>query len=217
MTESEAYQKNTKEQYEAIGRFVEAFEGMVHEARTCCINLLTRGLSDKQSDLISIPFYHYSFSAKGIFETFRAVLVEILSDKEYADQHLGEGDINCFRGVLAAISGEYDKLQSKRNNLLHATLFVGYMGSGDLDASTFYARKFAATGDGLSLIELPNTAQALDELRIRCDEVKTWISTIHACLPTGPNNLRVRDCFGLDKTTKVWQRLWPSPHRFSSA
>src|ERR1700687_1508337 len=122
---SHEYHKNTKEQYEALGRFVEAFEAMVHEARMCCIDLLGRDLTSKQKWLVAIPLFHQSFSAKPIFETFHAVLVETISDKEFHEKYnLAPEHIKFFSSVLSAISGEYSDLSNKRNNLLHGTWFV---------------------------------------------------------------------------------------------
>ena len=49
------YTKNTKEQYEALGRFVEAFEAMVSEVREICIELLSK--DGRHRNLIEVPFH----------------------------------------------------------------------------------------------------------------------------------------------------------------
>ena len=43
MDEDEAYQKNTKEQYEMLGRFVAAFEHMVNNVRQYTISIAGGG------------------------------------------------------------------------------------------------------------------------------------------------------------------------------
>jgi hypothetical protein len=82
-----AYQKNTREQYEALGRFVEAFEAMVHEARTCCLDLLQSGLSRQQKKLVEIPLCYHALGAKAVFEIFRAVFYETISDMDYRTKY----------------------------------------------------------------------------------------------------------------------------------
>jgi hypothetical protein len=72
------YEKNTKEQYEALGRFVEAFEAMVDEVRESTIALMAR--DPKHGRLIKIALHHEAFSAKPLFNVFRAVIVEIIDD-----------------------------------------------------------------------------------------------------------------------------------------
>jgi hypothetical protein len=77
VTDFEAYNKNTQEQYEALGRFVVAFEAMVNEVRDCSINLLLT--EDEVSALVDIAFHHPVLTAKPLFEIFRALIVEFLS------------------------------------------------------------------------------------------------------------------------------------------
>jgi hypothetical protein len=55
-SKSDAYAKNTKEQYEALGRFIEAFEMMVERTRSNCVELLERGKSHKE--LVTIALHH---------------------------------------------------------------------------------------------------------------------------------------------------------------
>ena len=51
---SGSYEQNTKEHYEHLGRFVEAFEATVQEARDACIDLL--GHDRQQSDFLRSRF-----------------------------------------------------------------------------------------------------------------------------------------------------------------
>jgi hypothetical protein len=154
-----AYKKNTMAQYEALGRFVEAFELMVHEARVDCINMLSYDLPIGKGKLIAIPFYHQVFSAKPLFDVFRAVLREIIDDPQYQTKHgLTKSHVEQFSGVLKAIASEYEQLSNKRNNLLHGTWFVGYRGHDNPDAESFQVRKYTTSANGLVAIDLPKTA-----------------------------------------------------------
>jgi hypothetical protein len=142
-TVSTPYEKNVKGQYEALGRFVEAFEMMVDEVRIDCIRLLSADLPIRRQQLISIPFHYQTFSAKPLFDTFRAVLMDMISHDAYKKEHsLSDDDVNNFSGVLSAINGEYDWLANKRNSLLHGTWFVGYRDHDDPESSTFHVSKY---------------------------------------------------------------------------
>jgi hypothetical protein len=154
---TEIYAQNTKEQYEAIGRFVEAFEAMVNEARQNSIQLLTR--DHKQQLLLRIPFYNQALSAKPLFEIFRTLIAEIIHGQEtQKTKNISQEDLGTYLGVLSTIAGEYMDLCSIRNNLLHGTWFVGYSGSDDPYCKEFFIHRFDATKKGLSLTELPKTA-----------------------------------------------------------
>jgi hypothetical protein len=208
-----AYRKNTKAQYEALGRFVEAFELMVHEARVDCINMLSYDLPAGKPKLIAIPFYHQVFSAGPLFDVFRAVLREIIDDPQYQTKHdLTKSHVEQFSGVLKAIATEYETLSNKRNNLLHGTWFVGYRGHDNPNAESFQVRKYATSADGLVAKDLPTTAPELDVLRIRCEETRTWIGTVYGCLPTSNVSLSIENCF--KRNGKDWERILPTPHKF---
>jgi hypothetical protein len=43
----------TKEQFEMLGEFVQAFEQMVHTARFCCLFLLSRDLAISERSILS--------------------------------------------------------------------------------------------------------------------------------------------------------------------
>jgi hypothetical protein len=204
------YEKNTREQYEALGRFVEAFEEMVHEARTCCLlDLLQFGLSPQQKKLVEIPLYYHALGAKAVFDIFRAVFIETIRDEDYRTKHaIAHAEIDKFSSVLSKINGHYEDLCSRRNDLLHGTWFVGYTSAEDDDSSKFHVHRLRVSGKGLSAVSLPSTAPELLALRDQCQEVREWICTVHACLPH--RDIKpFKECF--EYRGQQWHRLWPSP------
>lgn len=212
-------EENTQKQYAAIGRFVESFERMVDAARVGTYHLLFDGfawderLGAQQASLVGISLYHQSLAAKPIFEIFRAVLAEKISDKTYsAVYHIRETEISIYNGVLGAISGEYEALANKRNDLLHGTWYVGFTDSGDPHADKFHVIRHRTTATGLKRLEMPETAPQLDELSERCSETTTWITTLQSCVPPSEAGLMVEECFR--SVGKVWERTWPSLHKF---
>jgi hypothetical protein len=206
--DEDAYKKNTSEQYEAMGRFVEAFEAMVNEVRETSISLIGGGT--RQQQLVEIALHHGAMSAKPLYDIMRASMVEIIDDtiKLQAQRDAAgiawdsDGEILeplrlnfglmpltfspeeriLFLKVLTAIGVEYEALFSKRNNLLHATWFIGYMGADDPNSANFHVRKFTTTQTGLAQVPLPTTARELNELSSRCQEVRYWVGTIFGCL-----------------------------------
>jgi hypothetical protein len=196
-TDEEAYAKNTKEQYEALGRFVEAFEMMVHEVREVCIERICGGIgSSERERLVEIAFHHQAMSAKPLFDIMRAILAEIVNvptNRHYEDRA-------HFKSLLGRIEGEYNHLYNKRNELLHGTWFVGYVGVDDPDASEFFVSKYKTTSDGLVHIsDLPKNATELLDLAKACDDVREWVGYVDSCLR---DNLKITDLFG--KRDKEW-------------
>ena len=115
-SEPTEYEKNTKEQYESLGRFVEAFELMVHEARISCIDLISLDGSKRIKRMDEIAFYHQSLTAKPLFEMFRATMMETVTDPDFRKKHeISDIDCEYFAGVFTAASAEYNDLVNKRN------------------------------------------------------------------------------------------------------
>jgi hypothetical protein len=171
------YDFNRKNQYAALGRFVEAFERMVHETRESCIELILRG-GNASMNLVEIAFHHPAMTAKPLFEILRAMIAEIIKNPAasvYADR-------NEYTQVIKQINKEYIDLVNKRNNLLHGTWFIGYSSPDDPYSEKFRIRKFRTTGDGLEQLELPTDVTELDELTIRCVATGDWIALVCACL-----------------------------------
>ena len=202
------YEQNTREQYERLGRFVESFEAMVGEVRTQCIRLLA-GDSPKE-ELHQIIFHHQSLTAKPLFELFRAMTIQTISEKGFKEKHkIDVVTVDAFRGVLAQISKEYFDLVNLRNNLLHGTWFIGYVGD-DPTSPDFDVYKYTVNKDGLSRIELPRTASQLADLNNRCDEVRDLVALISECIPN-KTHYKVTDHFR--REGGVWKRAWTWRHR----
>jgi hypothetical protein len=174
----EAYNRNTKEQYAALGQFVVAFESMVNETRSAIVDFVEG--DSPNTRLIDIALHHSALSAKPLFEIFRTVMVEYLKFSGVTS-HDSERDV--FLGVLTVIAAEYFTLVNLRNTLLHGTWFVGYSTLEDPNAENFILQKFKPTKTGLEQEDVPKHAFELLALKDRCDDTKTWISSIHFCVP----------------------------------
>ena len=196
--DEEAYAKNTKEQYEALGRFVEAFELMVDEVRGICGDCISNAVDairpvkpddksweewikeeDDRRRLISIPFHNQAMTAKPLFDIMRATVTEIVNAP--SNYHYAERAV--YENVLKHIKKEFSSLCQKRNDLLHGTWLMGYVAHDDPNASEFHIRRFRITADGLKrATELPKNASELIQLRDRCDDTRTWLGYVGFCL-----------------------------------
>jgi hypothetical protein len=229
MTESEAYQKNTKEQYEMLGRFVEAFELMVHEVREASIELA--GRDGRNRALLEVAFHHQVLTAKPLFDIFRVTVIEILNDVLQEQKDKAEGiyetdpplivdrngnpfpltikDRDTFLGLLGFIQGKYESLVNQRNNLLHGTWFVGFISVDDPDSANFHIRKLRGTKHGLSTVEdLPKNATELKSLSERCEAVRNWMSWLGSCMR---DSVKIADTFQCSEGT--WWFVTPQGNR----
>jgi hypothetical protein len=182
-TNESNYEKNTKEQYEALGRFVEAFELMVNEVREVCIERICTGVgSSEREHLVEISFHHQAMTAKPLYDIMRAIIAELVN-KPTSRHHADNAKI---KALLGHIEGEYNHLYNKRNELLHGTWLIGYVSADDPDASEFLIRKYKTSADGLvAAKELPKNAPELLTLRDRCAAVRNWIGHVDFCLQDG--------------------------------
>jgi hypothetical protein len=219
-TNDEAYQRNTKEQYEMLGRFVEAFELMVHEVRELCLFLAAR--DGRNAALVETILHHQALSAKPLFEILRALVAEALKDTLKALEDLtiplhdvdpplladADGnplpltikDRDTFFGILAFINGKYETLANQRNDLLHGTWFVGYVSNDNPDSSEFLIRRLRTSKRGLSPVTgLPKTAAELKTLADQCKDVRYWLGYVEQCLQGWTNINEVFACSG-----KTW-------------
>jgi len=194
----EAYTKNTKEQYEALGRFIEAFEMMIEEIRGISVDCIRRTVcqekiekpDDKSWDewneeilrevlILEIPFHHQGATAKPLFDTMRAIIAEIVNVKSspYYEER------GTYKALLGHIEAEFNSLSWKRNDLLHGTWRIGYVDFDDPTASTFDIRRYKLTAEGMKRApSLPKDAGALLDLRDRCNATRDWLAHLDGCL-----------------------------------
>jgi hypothetical protein len=228
-TNEEKYSKNTKEQYEMLGRFVEAFERTVDDIREISIGLTAR--DGRNAKLTEIVFHHQALTAKPLFEIMRALIVEAVTDtlKEHEDRAnnitnvepsllvdvnqeplpLTLKDRDTLFGVLTFLQSKFETLANRRNDLLHGTWFVGYVSTDDPNSENFYIRRFKTTKKGLAPVsDLPKTAKELGALTEQLAEFQGWLSFLEMCLE---GTAKITDSFQFDN--KTWWLVLNSGNR----
>jgi hypothetical protein len=206
MTEPPLYEKNAKEQYETLGRFVCAFEEMVNETRSACISIVQSMIAESTL-LLHVIFNHQILTAKPLFEIMRVMIAERLKETDADDKQRA-----TFSDVLAQLATEYSDLTNKRNNLLHGTWFIGYPTTEDENSENFIVLKYTGKKHGLGQLDLPQSVTELRDLISRCELARDWISVLRQCVPKS-GHLRIEDCF--KNNGKAWAlrpgRKWSSP------
>jgi hypothetical protein len=197
-----AYQQNVRDQYEALGEFVEAFERLVSEVRLSCIGHLRKDAAS--DDLIKIAFHHQALTAKPLFEIMRAIIAEELNRPSCPNY----GERAEYKSLLGTIHNEYNDLANIRNNLLHGTWYIGVPTTEDPDASEFILYKYTTTKDGLARIDnLPKNAEQLHKLSTRCMHTGYWLGLVENCL-AGSDKLS--NLF--KQVDKIWYlTVWDEP------
>lgn len=177
----ERYARQTKEHFELLGRFVQAFELVVHEVRMGCQQLTTRTPADQR--LMRVVFHHYALSAQPLFDIFRALVAEFLADLNPAAPDPGlRKEREAALGVLKQVATAYQALISKRNVMLHGTWHIGWANPADNDFSELRLSKFEATKTGFAAADTPKDAEELRSLIADCERLEHLVRTLTLCI-----------------------------------
>ena len=205
-----ARDKNTKKQYEELGRFVVAFEEMINDVRELCIFILA-DLDLSLQTFVSVAFHHQALTAKPLLDIIRTLIAEVGKDKDARKKYkIEDNSQKIMEGVLDLISKEYMDLANTRNNLLHGTWYVGFTGPEDLEGREFYVKKLGTTKTGLTPLELPKTDGELHDLTKRCGKVRYWLLSINSCFMLRDGAERLKKKFWYDAKKKQWWAHTPT-------
>jgi hypothetical protein len=210
LSDREAYVKNTKEKYEALGRFVEAFEDMVDEVRSACMELLYQNDKSTRNELrwmlLHIVFHQQSMTAKPLLQIMRSMVGEISKKfRDGGEPNFDNAEFSAFSEVIKIVDREYDQLVRTRNNLLHARWGMEFPFEDDPDGLKFFIFKGGSNKDGWApLQKLPQTASELLTLSERFKELSHWVFLIARCFDGSESPQRITNCFRFDG--KEWCR-----------
>lgn len=163
-TRDQRYDRQTRWQFEALGRFVQAFELMIDAIRTNCV-LLASG-TPKQQRLINIAFHHTSMGADALFAIMRAMFAEIVIDLDYG---VPAKERDVVLSILQQMAKQFISIRDIRNELLHGTWQIGWSNPSDDDFSDMNVFKYKATSKGFQASDKPpRNAEALDAETLKC-------------------------------------------------
>lgn len=166
-SKEERRQRQTKEQFEALGRYVQAFEAMVHELREG-ISWLTP-TRDAGNYIVRAITNHRVMTAQPLLDIYRIVSVVVLQSEACTlnDAEKGTAALildNIFKRAKTAIEG--------RNEIIHGTWHIGWQSSGhDADEDYIFTLKGAVTGKSLEYRSPIRSAVQLNEQTVKCEQL----------------------------------------------
>jgi hypothetical protein len=169
------------EQYAALGRFVTVFEETVNLIRTAAVGMLAT--SHRHEKLVNIAFHSTVMTAAPLFQVFRAVVGQMVTDDEYGFPKSMGPDI---LSVMNQVASEFDVIQQARNNLLHGTWEVAWCGAHGNGLPVFTVTKLKPSRTGLSRAEVPSRPDELGDLTNRCLSAQALIERVVQAVTAGP-------------------------------
>jgi len=187
------FERQTKEHFEILGRFVQSFEHMVNAARGGCL-LLTSPTPHYQR-LVGMAFYHPAMTAQPLFEVWRGVIAEIRPPAPLSDETPeAKEEKVAANAILKYMAGEYSDLVRERNAIVHGTWHIGWNGSAEADSSALNLFKMNITKSGLVQADTPKDTEAMFRLISRLDALTLMIHRVTAAIiinrRLGPNFVR---------------------------
>ena len=147
---------------------------MVHTVRVGCVVMI--GIGPYRQRLAIVAFNHQSMTALPLFQIMRAMVMETLSP-EHDDTEETKADLarecEIAKPVLSQIAKDYSDAVQFRNDMLHATWFIGEF--GDTNAVSV---KIKVTGDGIKSQHLAEDAQRIEDQIEKCKEISRMIERI---------------------------------------
>ena len=166
-TRKEKYEAQTREQFESLGRFVQAFEQMVSAIRTG-IEARLQQESQNMVYFTRMIFHHRALTAWPLWELFRGVVFTDANEL----RPVTPSDADEFHNVLSKIAKEIEALISARNDILHGTPFIGWTSADQEDFSEMMIVKWGVSAKGWKEGKTPTSALDLIELGGRCKRVE---------------------------------------------
>jgi hypothetical protein len=176
-TREQRRRRQVEEIHAALGRYVEAFELVVHWIRGGCVILISQ--KPQQQRLMNVVFNHRSMTAEPLFQIYRALVGEIVNDQ---DTKFGNEERKAILGVLQQIGREFQSAVQKRNDFLHGTWFIGWGNEKSEDWSSIGFMRLKSTNDGLASIQGPKSAKDIDILTKDCKQLADFFSRLHSCI-----------------------------------
>ncbi len=176
------HEKTERAQFEAIGRFVQAFEAMNEVCRRLLALIIpTDHLSQEKLNLV---LHHNALTAWPLFELARNVAIMHAAQREADEEQL-----RALTSVFSQASREFQELVDARNTLLHGTWRIGWRSPMDAPTDRLSMYKFKPVqGELRQSATAPTTTGELLALVNGCEDLSRMLEHLLACLinPGGP-------------------------------
>jgi hypothetical protein len=162
--------ESTRDQFAALGHFVQTFELIVSVLRDHCRYVIWGGhhvavttdgtVMMARWNICSLPFHHQAMTAKPLVEIWRALVIEESAALLSLSKLTKEGK-SVSDGIAAEIVGSFSDVIEKRNKLVHGTWQIGLL-PANLGLSTPMVEKYKVGALGLEKHKMP---ASFDDLR----------------------------------------------------
>jgi len=186
-TSSKPFEKaneSARDQFAALGRFIQAFEFIVSILRDDCARILAgaqRGVSIIPPTAIaahwkicSLAFHHEIMTARPLAEIWRALIIE-QSRGMVSTAALSKEGMSVVEQVTTSLHNKFTGIIDRRNKLVHASWSIGrWITDENLDA--LLVEKYSITKNGLKMRDdLPKTFGELMALGSEAADLSTDI------------------------------------------
>lgn len=188
----------TSEHFEALGRFVRAFEWMVNNIRAVSFGVI--GGTEKQQSLLARAFHHPALSAMPQFEIMRGMVTALVVEQR---PEIDQEERDATLALLGQLADEVQSLTAMRNKLLHGTWYINSSGSDDQAGQRLGVSKPQWDKTGRYVGSPMKEVDDLNALIERCDDVALMLNVLAACCTT-PDT---RVSFNFRREGKTWRPL----------
>ena len=188
------YESQTKEQFEALGRFVQSFEQMVSAIRHG-LEMRLQCESSNMYYFTRMIFHHRALTAQPLWELYRGVVYIDVSEIRPTDQ----SDVTKFHSTLQVIGKEVISLIEQRNNIIHGTPYIGWASESQDEFSDLSIHKIGVSTKGHKMYVTPKSAQDIFQLVARCERAISAINVTSLAMMT-------RNCSLLDRARTEIER-----------
>lgn len=196
-TVEQKFERQTKAQYEALGRYVQAFELMVFSIRTRLVSLLSNDALYQER--ISLVLDNRAMTAGPLWEAMCHVALATAEQ----DSWISANSRKVIVDLLSYLSTKIQKELRRRNDVLHAAWLVGFTSKGQEDFEEMLHTKFNPSNKGLRLTDLPKSPKEFETV---CTEIKDLTRLIDRLgLVFAPRSVSRPADFLFQKVGAVWK------------
>jgi hypothetical protein len=206
-------QKSARDQFAALGRFIQNFEDIVSTLRWHCHRIMLGdhlGITNPNTraivpwwNITSMIFHYETITAKPLLDIWRSLLAEKCKALKYLGILSEKGD-EVVKAVSGEIASEFDDIYQQRNRLIHASWHIGRWAHFE----KFFelgVEKYKVGVDGFTKrTDLPKSFDELMECGTRCQRLHNKLGRFLQFFHYQPKD--IEKVFEYSKTAGKWQK-----------
>lgn len=199
-TRDQKFTRQTKESFEYLGRFVQAFQQTESVIRMHCSMMATGGV--KQQGRLNTILYHHSLTAMPLFEIMMGMIGQIIHDP---DNKIANKEVQIANEIIKQSGSMIEPLIRQRNNLLHGHWMIGWTNPTKTDFSEVAVTKFKTTRRGYEVASTPKTIAEMKVLIQECEDLGNLLLRFGVCF--------YPEIKSLERNFKKLGKKWMTPEQ----